>query len=127
MRLAGAVATAEHAPLPAPVRPHLGPGELGWAGAGPMLKLEIGEEFRASSLLDPCNCRTFPNKIYLANEGNVYSMASAGACVKSRIFSDAPKEDDLVEGILKGVEELQSLQSNRFQEQRRAIYQGKSR
>jgi hypothetical protein len=32
-------------------------------------------------------------------------MASADACVKSSIFSDAPKEDDLVEGILKGVED----------------------
>jgi hypothetical protein len=32
-------------------------------------------------------------------------MASADPCVKSRVFLDVPKEDDLVEGILKGVED----------------------
>ena len=35
-------------------------------------------------------------------------MASADQCVKSRVFLDAPKEDDLVEGILKGVEDYKA-------------------
>jgi hypothetical protein len=38
----------------------------------------------------------------------VYAMASADPCVKSRILLDAPKEDDLVEGILKGVEDYKA-------------------
>ena len=58
--------------------------------------------------------KAFPNKIYLANEGNVYSMASADQCVKSRVFLDAPKEDDLVEGILKGVEDYKAGRVNDF-------------
>ena len=35
-------------------------------------------------------------------------MASAEPCVKRRFFLDAPKEDDLVEGILKGVEDYKA-------------------
>ena len=35
-------------------------------------------------------------------------MASADQCVRSRVLLDAPKEDDLVEGILKGVEDYKA-------------------
>lgn len=35
-------------------------------------------------------------------------MASADRRVKNAVFLDAPKEDDLVEGILKGVEDYKA-------------------
>ena len=43
-------------------------------------------------------------------------MASADRRVKNVVFLDASKEDDLVEGILKGVEDYKAGQSKRFQE-----------
>jgi hypothetical protein len=57
----------------------------------------------------------FPNKIYLANEGKIYSIASANRRVKNVVLLDAPqKEDDLVEGILMGIEDYKTGKVKNF-------------
>jgi len=48
-------------------------------------------------------------------------MASADRRVKNVVFLEAPKEDDLVEGILTGIEDYKAGRVSRFQEQRRAV------
>ena len=71
-------------------------------------------------------CKAYPNKIYLANERKVYAMASADRRIKSVVFLDAPKEDDLVEGILKGVEDYKAGRVKNFKSKEELLHHLKS-
>jgi chromatin segregation and condensation protein Rec8/ScpA/Scc1 (kleisin family) len=75
------------------------------------MDVQIKAAFLASSQLESAKP---PNKIYFEKEGKVYAMASADLCVKSRVFLDGPKEDDLVEGILKGVKDYKAGRLKEF-------------
>ena len=97
----------------APVRSRVGPARSNQVA------------FRASSQFESC-CKAFPNKIYLANEGKVYAMASADRRIKSVVFLDAPEEDDLVEGILKGVEDYKAGRVKNFKSKEELLHHLKS-
>ena len=108
----GRGAARPRARLPGLVRPHVGLARLGGQEAiGPGLR-SLNRGGISSRQLGPCE--EYQNKIYLGNDGKVYAMASADQCVKSRVFLDAPKEDDLVEGILKGVEDYKAGKVTNF-------------
>lgn len=53
-------------------------------------------------------------------------MATADSCAKSMVFLNALKEDDLVEGILKGVEDYKASRVTDFKSKEKLLYHLKS-